>query len=147
MKYDKYSIDSSSSFSKFEFHSEGPKGRVKKQVIFKAFNEAPNVFNLGFGDVDLNGEVNDTIVTNNNDSQKVLATVALTVYKFFEKHPDCFIYATGSTKERTRLYRMGISTNLDDILIDFDVYGYINDAWRIFEKGVNYEAFLIKRKK
>lgn len=127
MKYDKYYVaaSSSSSLLKFEFLSEGPKGKIKKQVIFKPFEETPTVYNLGFGDVDSSGEINDTIITNNNDSQKVLATVALTGYKFFETHPNFYMYATGSSKGRTHLYRMGITNNLDSILIDFEIFDFI----------------------
>jgi len=41
---------------------------------------------------------------------------------------------------------MGITTNLEEITEDFLVYGLVDDAWRPFEKGNNYEAFLVKRK-
>ena len=38
---------------------------------------------MGFGDKDLaTGDINDLVVTDNKDSQKVLATVAFTVYTF-----------------------------------------------------------------
>ncbi len=45
--------------------------------------------NLGFGDKDLQtGEVDDTVISDNGDSQKVLATVAATVYAFTDKYPE-----------------------------------------------------------
>lgn len=147
MKHDKYHIEASSSLLRFEFHSDGPRGKIKKQVVFKAFREHPNVFNLGFGDVDENGEINDTVITNNHDSRKVLATVALTVLKFYEKHPDCYVFVTGSTKTRTRLYRIGITNNLAEIGNDFDLYGFINESWETLVKDRDYEAFLVKKKK
>jgi hypothetical protein len=147
MKYDKYYVEASRSFLKFEFYSEGPKGKIKKQVVFKPFENNPTVFNLGFGDVDATGEINDTAITNNQDSQKVLATVALTVYKFYEKHSNCYVFATGSTKTRTRLYRMGVANNLEEIRNDFEVFGFIRKSWEPFEKGRDYEAFLIKKKR
>jgi len=147
MEYDRYYIEASSSLLKFEFHSEGPKGKIKKQIVFKAFKDNPNVFNLGFGDVDETGEINDMVITNNHDSTKVLTTVALTVYKFYEKHPDSYVFITGSTKTRTRLYRIGITNNIDKIKNDFDVYGFIEKSWESFEKDCDYEAFLIKKKK
>ena len=132
---------------KFEFYSDGPKGTIKKQVIFKDFESNPLVYNLGFGDVDKNGEINDTVVSDNHDSQKVLATVALTVFKFYEKHPDCYVFVTGSTRARTRLYRIGVANNLDEIRNDFHVFGFIEETWETFEIGRDYEAFLIKRKR
>lgn len=147
MKYDKYYVEASASLLRFEFHSNGPKGRIKKQVVFKAFENNPDVFNLGFGDVDESGEINDTIVSDNNDSQKVLATVALTVFKFYEKHPDSYVYVTGSTKTRTRLYRIGISNILEEIRNKFHLFGFIEESWKPFEPGRDYEAFLIKKKR
>ena len=116
MQFEKYEIEASSSLLRFEFYSTGPKGKIKKQVAFKAFENNPNVFNIGFGDVDKDGNINDLTITNNEDSQKVLATVVLTVLRFFEKYPNYYVYATGSTKARSRLYRMGISNNLAEIL-------------------------------
>jgi hypothetical protein len=147
MKYDKYYVEASRSLLKFEFYSEGPKGKIKKQVVFKPFENNPDVFNLGFGDVDATGEINDTSITNNQDSQKVLATIALTVFKFYEKHPNCYVFATGSTKTRTRLYRIGLTNNLEEIRNDFEIYGFIQKSWEPFEKGCDYEAFLIKKKR
>ena len=131
---------------KFEFYSEGPKGKIRKQIVFRAFENAPTVFNLGFGDVDENERINDTVVTDNGDSKRVLSTVALTVLKFYEKHPGCYVYVTGSTTARTRLYRMGIAKNLLEIKVDFVVYGYINDTWEEFKERIDYQAFLLKKK-
>ena len=121
MKYDRYPTEASSTLLQFQFYSKGPKGIIKKQVTFQAFDDNPSVFNLAFGDADETGKINDTVVTGNNDSQKVLATVALTVYKFFETHNDCMVYASGSTKARTRLYRIGITNNLYEIVKDYEV--------------------------
>ncbi len=68
MKFEKYEIEAASSLLRFEFYSTGPKGKVKKQVIFKAFENNPTVFNIGFGDVDKDGNINDLIITGNDDS-------------------------------------------------------------------------------
>ena len=145
MKYDKYHIETSSSFLKFEFVSKGPNGDIRKQVIFRQTDHA-DVFNLGFGDVDHNtGQINDITITNNNDSQKVLATVALTVLRFFEKNPDKYVFATGSTKSRTRLYKMGISSNLEEIKENFEVFGFDGIKWEAFRKERDYDAFLIRK--
>jgi hypothetical protein len=76
-----------------------------------------------------------------------LATVAATIYAFTDKYPDIWIYATGSTKSRTRLYRMGISKFLTEVDEDFEVLGEINDTWEIFRKNIEYEGFLVRRKR
>ena len=144
MQFEKYELKASASLLRFEFYSTGPKGKIKKLVIFKAFKYSPNVFNLGFGDVGKDGNLNDLIITGNKDSKKVLATVASTIFRFFERHPDAYVFAIGGTKSRTRLYRMGITNNLEEINKSFEIYGYINQNWEKFEKAKDYEAFLIK---
>ena len=144
MQNDTYQIETSESFLKFEFYSIGPKGKVKKQVHFTRIDI--NLFNLGFGDIDSNGKLNDMAITNNEDRQVVLFTVALTIYKFCEKYPNSFVFAQGSTKSRTRLYQIGISNNLEAVIMDFQIYDLYNNYWESFQKGKNYEAFLVKRK-
>lgn len=146
MRYDQYDVEAFASLLKYEFYSEGPQGKIKKQVIFNAFEDNPDVFNLAFGDVDLNGEIDDTTVSNNGDSQKVLATVAMTVFKFYEEHKDAYVFVTGNTKTRTRLYRMGIANNLEEIRNHFHLFGSVGETWEPFVRGRDYEAFLIKRK-
>ena len=69
------------------------------------------------------------------------------VYAFTDKYPNSYIYATGSTKARTRLYRIGITKHINEITKDFFIYGLHNDEWEGFENGIEYDAFLAKRKK
>lgn len=146
MKYDRYEVKAEPCLMFFDFVSEGPKGKITKLVEYIETG-VKNVFNLAFGDKDhLTGRINDVVITDNGDSKKVLATVASTVFAFMSKYPDAWVYATGSCKARTRLYRMGISNNLAEILQSFDVYGLVNNAWFNFERNTEYEAFLIKRK-
>lgn len=146
MKYDKYEVNAEPCLTIYEFVSEGPKGEITKLVEYNKTG-MEGVYNLGFGDKDLlTGQMNDVVVTDNGDSKKVLATVASTIFAFFNKYPDAWIYATGSSKSRTRLYRMGISNNLTEISQIFDVYGLVEDVWYDFERNIEYDAFLIKRK-
>lgn len=143
----RYQYKAESHFEYFEFYSEGPKGIIKKVVEYqKTSNE--NVYNLAFGDYDEVAKgIDDLSVTNNGDSLKVLATVASTVYAFTDKHPKAMIIATGSTSVRTRLYRMGITNNLDEISEDFAIFGFTKDGiWVKFEIGEDYEAFLVTKK-
>ena len=123
MKLEKYALKAESSLTIFEFISEGPNGPIRKLIKFQETNE-PNLYNLAFGDREAQtGEIDDLAISNNGDSEKVLATVVSALYAFFDKHPDAFVYATGSTKSRTRLYRMGITPFHEEIAQDFDLYG------------------------
>ncbi|MGB4848959.1 MAG: hypothetical protein WBP41_13635 [Saprospiraceae bacterium] len=147
MKLARYQLTSSENLMTYEFVSDGPKGRIPKLVQYSPTN-LKDVYNLAFGDRDLHtGQINDEIISNNGDSEKVLATVVATIYAFTDKHPDAWIYATGSTKSRTRLYRMGVSKNLADAKADFEIYGELKDDWVSFKNGIEYDGFLVKRKK
>ena len=143
---DRYDVKTSPDVEAFEFDSVGPRGVVKKVVSYSEIN-IKNFYNLGFGDKDaLTGFISDLSVTNNNDSKKVLATVAATLYAFTDNHPGATIIATGSTEARTRLYRMGISNNLTEIERDFIILGLTESDWEPFRKNVTYGAFLVRRK-
>lgn len=105
------------------------------------------VYNLAFGDWDEEkSKIDDKIITNNNDSLKVLATVASTVYAFTNRYPRAWVFAAESTLTRNRLYRMGLTNNIEEIRSDFAIYGLKNDIWEEFVIGEDYDAFLAKRK-
>ena len=150
MKYEKYeSISISSDTLEFTFVSKGPKGEVQKVVQFIETNN-PGIYNLAFGDLLPGGNVDDYVKNDNKDRNKILATVATTIYEFTARYPDRLVFFTGSTKERTRLYRMAISSNFDELTIDFEIFGvnlqhsdYYSEP---FEKGREYIGFLVKRK-
>jgi hypothetical protein len=145
MHLPRYIYKTNESFLDYEFLSVGPRGGVRKIVRFTQIR--PGVFNLGFGDLDEEtGEISDTIVSNNNDSRKVLATVAATVHDFTLQYEEAVIIAKGSTHSRTRLYWMGITNNWAAISLDFEIFGLRNQEWELFETGKDYEAFLIRRK-
>ena len=106
-----------------------------------------NLYNLGFGDKNIDtGEMDDMVISNNGDGEKVLATVVATLYAFTEKYKNAIVYAKGSTKSRTRLYKIGITKYLDEVKEDFEIYGQLDEKWEKFQKNRNYQAFLTKRK-
>lgn len=148
MNLDRYQFRTNASHLDFEFESEGPKGKIKKVVRFSPQNaNGVTYFNLGFGDFNsLTGSVDDLSVSNNNDRDKILATVASIVLEFTSHFPDTMVYAQGSTASRTRLYQMGIAANWNEIEPIMLLYGYANGIWQRFEKHVNYRAFLVMRK-
>lgn len=143
---DHYKTVASEAFRTFVFVSEGPKGKVTKVVRYTEIN-IKDFYNLGFGDQDpVTGYVSDKIRTDNKDSQKVLATVVSTLYVFMQAYPEATVIATGSTVGRTRLYRIGITNNLEHIQRDFIVLGLTKEGWEDFRKGKEYGAFLVQRK-
>jgi|SRR5690606_2480954 len=146
MRLPKYPLASSDKMMTFEFVSEGNKGFIHKLVRYQPTN-FKNLYNLAFGDKDPeSGDIDDRVISNNGDSEKVLVTVVATVYAFTDKYPERWIYATGSTKARTRLYRMGISRFLEEVRADFEILGELHDEWEEFKPGIEYEGFLVRRK-
>jgi hypothetical protein len=134
-------------YQAYEFYSEGPKGRIKKAVVYSKIHNDPTVYNLAFGDEDIvTGKISDSIVSNNQDRDIVLATVAATIIAFSERYGNHFIYATGSSESRTRLYQISISMLWNEIETDFIVFGFRENEWHEFQRNINYEAFLVKRK-
>ena len=140
-------MTSSDKMMTFEFVSEGHKGLVHKLIRFQPTN-LKGVYNLAFGDKELlTDEINDSVITNNGDSEKVLATVVSAVYAFTDKYPNAWIYATGSTKSRTRLYRIGLSKFLSEVEEDFEILGECKDDWESFKLNIDYSGFLVRKKR
>ncbi len=75
------------------------------------------------------GEIDDLIITNNGDSEKVLITVVAAVYTFTETNKQSLIYLKGSTHSRTRLYQMGITKYWTEISKDFEVLIEVKGDW------------------
>lgn len=147
MKLPKYQLAAEQSLTVFDFVSEGPRGRIPKIVKYSGTN-VKDFFNLAFGDKDpITDAIDDVVISDNGDSEMVLATVVATLYAFTDRYPNAFVFATGSTKSRTRLYRIGIVKHLNEIRKDFRIFGLRNDMWENFERNIEYEGFLAQRKK
>lgn len=84
--------------------------------------EIDGIYNLAFGDIIENGEIDDYCITDNGDRNKILATVFDVVNTYTARYPERMIYFRGSTIERTRLYRIAIGLNLEELSRVFDIY-------------------------
>lgn len=146
MRLEKYFLKSEETLTVFEFISEGQRGAIRKLIHFQP-TSTPGLYNLAFGDKHPEtGEIDDLAVSNNGDTDKVLATIVGAVYAFFERHPDAAVYATGSTSARTRLYRMGITRFYDEMLEDFYLFGETEEGLERFQLDKDYYGFLAQRK-
>lgn len=130
----------------FEFESVSEQKTVKKVVVYTPFGDNSDIFNLGLVDALSDGSYSDKSVTNNDDMEKVMATVIRTLLRFFEKYPTKMVYIEGSTAERTRLYRIIISRELSAIEELFAIYGLLDSLSEPFQKNQNYDAFVIALK-
>ena len=146
MNVEKYHLKADETLTVFEFISEGPQGAIRKLIHFQP-TYTTGLFNLAFGDKHAEtDEIDDLTVTNNGDTDKVLGTVVAALYAFFDKQPEALVYATGSTRARTRLYRMGITKFYDEMQEDFKVFGQKGQEFHPFELGQEYDGFVAQRK-
>ncbi len=87
MNLERYNYFTSDDFKSYSFYSIGPKGRIKKTVVYSKIQEEPIIYNLAFGDEDsATGKIDDNVISNNDDRDMILATVAGTIYSFCERY-------------------------------------------------------------
>jgi hypothetical protein len=148
MKYEAYSdIRERRDLGVFDFISMGKCGTIPKRISFIP-TALPYVYNLAFGNLKEDGKIDDISVSDNGDRNKILATLARVIDQYTRKYPERLIYFRGSTKERTRLYRMAVGLNLEELSETFDIYAEMNNDFDFvpFHKNMEITAFLIKRK-
>lgn len=148
MKYDVYAeIFADPEYSTFDFISEGRYGCIQKRITFTPTHWI-NVYNLAFGDITEGGDIDDFKISDNGDRNKILATIVKVVEAYTNKYPERWVYFTGNTDQRTRLYRMAVSLHLEELSTFFEIFAEINEKEEFvrFQKGLNINAFLVKRK-
>lgn len=144
MKQPSYPFKADSTLASFTFESKGADKVISKLVDFSLIQES--VYNLAFGDLDKNGELDDSIVSDNKDMALVLATVVRVVVLFLETYPDRTGFFTGSSRSRTRLYQIIIKKEYQSLSKLFVIEGIENGFREIMELDKNYEAFMIRMK-
>jgi len=125
---DKYEIETEINSTYFEFVSRGTHGSIVKVIKYSKIFEDQEIYNLGFGDKNFtSGELDDKVISNNGDTDMVLATVASTLHEFFNEYPNAIVYTKGSSQSRTRLYQINISKYLNEIVAEFEVFEELED--------------------
>jgi hypothetical protein len=143
MNSEKYPIEVGRDFLTYSFSSRGPNGIIKKVIVFEPMDSEGIYYNLAFGDWDEKNQViNDKAISNNNDTLKILNTVAFTILDFLENNRDAKLYVEGSTRSRTRLYQINILSFWSEISVKITVLGYYKGSWETFRQLTNYDAFL-----
>jgi hypothetical protein len=146
MKYEIYTeFKIADNYEVFEFTSIGKKGTIPKRIEFTP-TALSNVFNLAFGDIGPDNEIDDYCISDNGDRNKVLATIAYVIEIYLQMYPERLIYFRGSTQERTRLYRMAVGLNFDELSARFDIYAEQSDDFIPFRKNIEASGLLIRKK-
>jgi hypothetical protein len=142
MHLDSYEFFFDKGYEECTFFSIGVKGVIKKRIEFQKMGK--DLYGLSFGDPDpVHGQLNDKVITNNGDMQKVLVTVAKALMKFLEFNPQAVIMTTGSTPARTMLYQMNIKRYYPSINHLVEIKGFKNGRWKLLVAEKNYDAFSI----
>lgn len=77
MNLPRYELNAEKSLIIFEFINDGVKGQIPKIIKFDE-TTLKDVYNIAFGyKYTETGEIDDAVVSNNVDSEQVLATVAV----------------------------------------------------------------------
>ena len=140
MNLPKYNLKAEADLTVFEFVSEGSKGSIPKLIVFTETN-LKDFYNLALGDKDEEtGKINDKAVSNNNDTDKVLTTVVSAIFAFTDRYPEAWVYATGSTPSRTRLYRMGINKYFNEVEQLLHIFCEFGDDWLPFDSERDFEG-------
>jgi hypothetical protein len=135
----------SSNQTQYFFQSEGSQGKVLKIVIFTHIVD--DLWNLGFGDVDVkSGYIDGSIVTNNQDVAKVIGTVAKIAHAFFADFPERSIEIKPVDERRGRLYNYVFQKHFKDIYPSFHVIGSINMVEELYDPNNFYDSFKLKLK-
>ena len=143
MKGPYYHFESSEDKLSYVFESVSDEKIVMKIVEYTPFEYNSSIYNLAFGDMNEDGFLDDLSISNNQDMERILATVIQTTFSFFRTYPNKKLFFTGSTPARTRLYRAAINKVINDLKEEIVVEGIINEVREPFQKDIHYSAFLI----
>jgi hypothetical protein len=138
-----YPYDEIEEDSLFVFQSEGPQGTVLKIVVLDF--EGNDTWNLGFGDWN-NGDVNDSVVTNNHDAMRVIRTVANVALEFFTRHPTSILKIDPVDEKRKKLYNLVFQRHFNEIDPTFNVTGWIKNKKEPYSTKKHYDKFELKLK-
>ena len=127
-----------------------------------------DVYNLGFGDYNLeNDTLIDTVNTNNGDVYKVFNTVLSTVPNFFENYTNSILIVQGSdssrdfieqckqtckkgcgekckkSNRRINIYKNFVNKNYEQLILDYQFIGGLKDSNNqiVLEEYIKYKDY------
>ncbi|WP_428655441.1 DUF6934 family protein [Runella sp.] len=128
----------------FEFESYGSSRISKKKIVYSSLEESPNLYSLSLFEVLEGGQLDIYTESRNKDMIKILSTVLHTIFDFFAAYPNSKIIFTGSTQERTRLYRIVIGKLLRETTLKFAVMGLSEErGLEPFDTNGNYSGYIV----
>jgi len=137
-----YSTKSNQEKTAFLFESKGPKGIILKFVLLENLGD---MFNLAFGDV-VEGQLIDSVTSNNQDIVTILNTVAKCVYEFLEMNPGVVIRIDPYDEKRKRLYNTIFQRKHREIEVHFEIRAVVREVIQKYNPAKAYDYFLLKHK-
>ncbi len=122
--YDLYECGENLSFITF-FTTLFDNSKLLLKVIIAPLNNPllPNVFNLSFGPMMENGDINDTIKIKHKNINKVFSTIIFYALTFIKNNESISIGVDGSNDARAYLYHRMFISNKDYLKEYFDTIG------------------------
>ena len=127
----------------YGFMSEGTKGTIIKIIIFTPTEDGK--WNLAFGDWQ-NKDVDDKVMSNNQDVVRVIGTVAKVTYKFFENYPDAVLIIDPVDEKRKKLYNIVFQRHFETIKKDFKIVGILGEKSSNYSPKKRYDSFELSLK-
>lgn len=141
---DSYPLIPSKLKNAFFFKSVGVKGTILKVIIFEHLKNRR--YNLAFGDV-VNNQLDDEVISNNQDFVKVISTVAIAIYEFLERNPKAIIEIDPIDSKRALFYNRIFQRRYIEIILILDVFGVIGKKRERYNPEKLYQEFEIEAKK
>ena len=128
----------------FIFRSEGTKGAISKIIFFTRL-EKKNEWNLAFGDLK-DGDMDDSVISNNQDALKIMRTVAKATVEFFNTYPESILHIKPVDEKRRKLYNYLFQKNFEEIDSLFNIRGVIGKRSSSYVPIKFYDSFKITLK-
>jgi hypothetical protein len=128
----------------YGFWSEGVKGRILKVIVF-TFERRKRKWNLAFGDWK-NSDLDDKVMTNNQDVVRVIGTVAKVAYQFFDDYPNAVLVIDPVDDKRKKLYNIIFQRHFETIKQTFKIVGFIKKRKQDYSPQHSYDKFELSLK-
>jgi hypothetical protein len=127
----------------YGFVSEGVRGAIFKLIIFTPLED--NEWNLAFGDW-RKDNLDDKIMTNNQDVVRVIGTVTKVAFNFFNNHPDATLVIKPVDEKRKRLYNIVFRRHHEAINKSCIIWGMMGEIVENYLPQTTYDSFKISLK-
>jgi hypothetical protein len=131
------------------FDTELITGETTRLGIKISSDEHPlmrDVYNLAFGPVNADHQIDDQAKLTHLDHSKVFSTIVFEGLSFLTQNPDKFLGIDGSNTARAYMYYRCIQNNFDYLAFYFAIYG-VNYYMRILRDGSSDYPLLVTKEK